>query len=162
MVVGNPKPESRTLLAGERIAAALGGSGCEVIDLVHWQNRLFDQTDGQINDTVAALASRDIVIFASPTYKAAYSGLLKIFLDRIPTGTGLRGVVAIPLMLGAGERHAMAPDLLLKPVLVELGASCPTAGLFLIDRAAQPDPVEDAWLTVWADVVRRAIGARTQ
>ena len=44
-------------------------------------------------------------------------------------------MVAVPLMLGAGPGHALAPDLLLKPVLVELGATTPTKGLYLIDRA---------------------------
>ena len=44
--------------------------------------------------------SADLVVVASPTYKATYTGLLKLFLDRFAGGTGLRGV-AVPLMLGA-------------------------------------------------------------
>ena len=80
---------------------------------------------------------------ASPTYKATYTGLLKLFLDQIGTGD-LAGVVAVPLMLGAGPGHALAPDLLLKPVLVELGATTPTQGLYLIDRAwDDPGPLDD-------------------
>ena len=56
------------------------------------------------------------------SFKATYTGLLKLFLDQVPSN-GLSGVVAVPLMLGAGPGHAMAPELLLKPVLVELGAT---------------------------------------
>jgi FMN reductase len=82
---------------------------------------------------------------AGPTYKGTYTGLLKLFLDQVGTGD-LAGVVAVPLMLGAGPGHALAPDLLLKPVLVELGATTPTRGLYLIDRAwEEPGPLE-TWL----------------
>ena len=52
---------------------------------------------------------------------------------------------AFPVMLGAGPAHAMAPDLLLKPVLVELGATCPAPGLYLIDKSYAEDPRLDAW-----------------
>ena len=45
-----------------------------------------------------------------------------------------------------GPAHALAPELLLKPVLVELGATAPTRGLYLIDKAwADPIPI-DSWL----------------
>lgn len=73
-----------------------------------------------------------VAIFASPTYKATYTGVLKLFLDQFPSG-GLSGITAVPLRLGDGPHHAMAPDLLLKPVLVELGAICPIRGLYLLD-----------------------------
>jgi FMN reductase len=50
-------------------------------------------------------------------------------------------------MLGGGPAHALAPELLLKPVLVELGATAPTRGLYLIDKVWD-DPVPiDTWLT---------------
>jgi FMN reductase len=40
-----------------------------------------------------------------------------------PTFAGgtLEGIVAVPLMLGAGPGHALAPEVFLKPVLAELG-----------------------------------------
>ena len=45
-------------------------------------------------------------------------------------------------MLGGGP----TPELLLNPVLVELGATAPTRGLYLIDRTwDEPEPL-DAWL----------------
>jgi FMN reductase len=46
-------------------------------------------------------ASR-VLIVASPTYKGAYAGLLKLFLHRIVAGA-LRGVAAVPLMLVLGR-----------------------------------------------------------
>ena len=49
-------------------------------------------------------------------------------------------------MLGAGPAHALAPDLLLKPVLVELGALCPARGLYLMEKTYLEDPAMDSWV----------------
>lgn len=70
---------------------------------------------------------------------------LKLFIDRIGGGA-LAGVTAVPLMLGGHWQHALAPELLLKPVLVEVGATCPTAGLFLLETEYSGGPTLDAWL----------------
>ncbi len=94
---------------------------------------------------VAVVQSCSLVVVASPTYKAAYTGLLKLFLDRIGTGE-LAGVTAVPLMLGGDMRHSLAPEVFLKPVLVELVASCPTAGLFLPESEYAGSKALDAWL----------------
>ena len=66
-------------------------------------------------------------------------------LDRFPGGS-LAGVTAVPLMLGGHWKHALAADLLLKPVLVEIGATCPTAGLFLLDAEFDRSDTLDSWL----------------
>jgi FMN reductase len=71
----------------------------------------------------------------------------------------MAGLTVVPLMLGAGEAHALAPDLLLKPVLVELGATCPTAGLYLLDSDYAEGTRLEGWLEQWADVIRRSAGA---
>ena len=86
----------------------------------------------------------DVAVFASPTYKGAYTGLLKLFLDQVPTD-GFNGVIAFPVMLGAALGHAMAPDLLLKPVLVELGATCPARGLYLLETDYRSEAIVDPW-----------------
>ena len=95
------------------------------------------------------------MIFGSPTYKATYTGLLKLFLDQFPPD-GLGGIVAIPLMLGAGPAHALAPELHLKPVLAELGAVCPTPGLYLNDKTY----AEDARLGPFVERLRANLPAR--
>ena len=85
----------------------------------------------------------------APTFKAAYTGLLKLFLDQFAGGTRMQGVVAVPLMLGAGPAHAMAPDLLLKPVLVELGATCHTPGLYLNEKTFEDGVAIKAFADRW-------------
>lgn len=69
---------------------------------------------------------------ASPTFKASFTGLLKLFLDHFSAGE-FRDVPTVALMLGAGQKHALAAEMALKPVLVELGCPCPVPALYLLD-----------------------------
>ena len=93
---------------------------------------------------VEEVGAADLVVFASPTYKGTYTGLLKLFLDRFATD-GLSGV-AVPLMLGAGPGHALAPELTLRPVLTEIGGSVPVRGLYVVDSAFDDPAAYEPWL----------------
>ena len=133
MVVGNPRPGSRTLAAATEVARAVTGREPDrVVDLAELGAQLLDWDDAEVAQIVAEVEAADVVVFATPTYKGSYTGLLKLFLDRFSAGS-LAGVVAVPLMLGASERHALAVEVFLKPVLAELGASSPGPGLYLPD-----------------------------
>ena len=146
VVVGNPKPRSRTYEAACLVAERLTGSAPDrVIDVVDLGPGLLGWGDEAVAEAVAAVRASTLVVVASPTYKATYTGLLKLFLDQVPTD-GMAGVHAVPVMLGAGPGHAMAPELLLKPVLVELGATCATRGLYLLDSSWSDEAVLGPWL----------------
>lgn len=154
VVVGNPKPGSRTLAAAVHVARELTGAEPDlVVDLADLGPALLDWTDPGVSALVEQVGAADLVVVASPTYKAAYTGLLKLFLDRFPTD-GLRGV-AVPLMLGAGPGHALAPELTLRPVLTEIGGLVPAKGLYVVD-AAFDDPAAYAH---WLELARPAITA---
>jgi FMN reductase len=147
VVVGNPKPRSRTYQAAVLVADKLGGKPPDlVVDLVDLGAALLDGANLDVAAIIAELQSCSLVVVASPTYKATYTGLLKLFLDRIGTGA-LTGVTAVPLMLGGDMRHSLAPEVFLKPVLVELGASCPTPALFL----PESDYAGSDALNTWVD-----------
>jgi FMN reductase len=155
VVVGNPKPRSRTWQAAHLVAEKIAGQPADLsVDLVDFGAVLLDWADQHVAKTITAVAASDLLIVASPTYKATYTGLLKLFLDRISTG-GLAGVTAVPLMLGGDWRHFLASDMLLKPVLVELGATCPTRGLFLTDTGY----AESEQLQTWLELSRPQIKA---
>jgi FMN reductase len=155
VVVGNPRLRSRTWQAAHLVAEKLSGRQPDLsVDLMEFGAALLDWTNQQVIETITAVAGSDLLIVASPTYKATYTGLLKLFLDRISAG-GLTGVTAVPLMLGGDWRHSLAADLLLKPVLVELGATCPTRGLFLTDS----DYVESETLNTWLELSRPQLKA---
>jgi FMN reductase len=146
VVVGNPKPRSRTFEAAHLVAEKLTGQTADLsIDLTDLGAALLDWSSTEVADLVTAVKASDLAIFASPTYKATYTGLLKLFLDRI-AGGALAEVCAVPVMLGGHWQHAMASDLLLKPVLVELGATCPTRGLFLLESEYAGGQTLDTWL----------------
>lgn len=163
VVVGNPKPASRTLDAATYVARELGaaiGGGAEpdlVIDLATLGAGLLDPGDIAVGALVAEVAAAELVVVACPTYKATYTGLLKLFLDRFaPThGTGLTGV-AVPLMLGGGPTHALAPELTLRPVLAEIGGTT-VRGHYVLD-SAHDDPASYA---AWLDAVRPTVAALT-
>jgi FMN reductase len=134
IVVGNPKPRSRTLKVAETLAEKLFGpalQNVEVIDLADYRDEILIWPSEKMDALNARVANSDIVIFASPTYKATYSGLLKVFLDRYPAN-GLSGVTAIPLLTGADQTHAMGPTVNLAPLLVELGAVVPGQGFYFV------------------------------
>jgi FMN reductase len=158
IVVGNPKPRSRTFEAATLVAQKLTGSAPDLsVDLTDLGAGLLDWADPKVAETVAAVQASELVIFASPTYKATYTGLLKLFIDRFSAGS-LHGVTAVPLMLGGHWRHYLACDLLLKPVLVEIGATCPTRGLFLLDSDYAESEELENWLTVAGPQVQAARG----
>lgn len=139
VVCGNPKANSRTLGVAEEVArqaAAAAGRGdnvsTHIIDLANLGGQVFDWSSEAVKAEVAALSSADLAVIASPTYKATYTGLLKSFLDWFGQ-TGLAKVVAIPVMVGGAPVHALAPEVFLRPLLVEIGAIVPTRGLFILD-----------------------------
>jgi FMN reductase len=146
VVVGNPRPRSRTYEAAVHLAVALTGRQPDLaLDLADLGPALLEREDAAVAEALDAVTRHDLLIVASPTYKATYTGLLKVFLDRLPAGA-LTGVTAVPLMLGGHWAHGLAPELLLKPVLVELGATTPTKGLFLLDSELTSGKALESWL----------------
>ena len=159
-VVGNPKPRSRTRAAAELVVERLTGAPPDVVvDVVDLGPGLLGWGDAAVGAAVEALKIAEVAVVASPTYKATYTGLLKLFLDHVGTGD-LAGVVAVPLMLGGGPTHYLAPELLLKPVLVELGATAPTRGLYLVEKSWDDPAALNPWLATAAPQVAAARTAR--
>jgi FMN reductase len=118
-----------------------------VIDLADHAPRLFDWSDPELSRLNAEVAAADVAIFASPTYKASYTGLLKAFLDRYGNN-GLAGVTAIGVMTGGWPGHLLAVEVHLRPVLVELGASVPSRGVYV----TEPELADlDKAIAKWSD-----------
>ena len=136
VVVGNPKPNSRTLATALDVARGLVGEPDLVVDLASLGAALLDWSDTDVSD---------LVVPASPTYKAAYTGLLKLFLDRFAGGAGLSGL-AVPLMLGGSPAHSLAPEVALRPVLAEIGGTIPGRGLYVVDSQYDEPSAYADWL----------------
>lgn len=164
VVVGNPKLESRTRAAGVALAEAVlgsGGAGADdgvtVIELAPLAGGLFSWGDEGVAAAKRSVLSSDLVVFASPVYKASYTGLLKAFLDQFGRDE-LGAIATVPLMVGASPAHSLAVESQLRPVLVEIGASCPTRGVYVLEsEAAEAD--FDTWLAVWGTALRAVMQA---
>jgi FMN reductase len=102
---------------------------------------------------VQQLRESAVLVVASPTYKGTYTGLLKLLFDQIPAGQ-LCGALGVPLMVGGSAAHALAVDVHLRPLLLEVGCSCPTGGLFIVESELEaPDATLSAWLERWGGVL---------
>ena len=146
VVVGNPKPKSRTRAAAELIVEKLTGSAPEhVVDVVDLGAGLLGWGDPKVAEAKDIVKSADFLVVASPTFKATYTGLLKLFLDQFGAGE-LGQKTTFPLMLGGSYAHALAPELTLRPVLVEIGASCPAPSLYLLDSDYETSEDLEKWL----------------
>lgn len=160
VIVGNPKPASRTRQVAEelaaRISALTGARILPTVDLIDHAGELFAWPSAGLDGLAEELRKSTLAVIATPTYKASYTGLLKAFLDRYPAG-GLAGVTAIPVFTIASDAHALAVEFTLRPLLVELGASVPTRGLaFPIPRFDRRDEVLDEWIASEGATLARA------
>lgn len=156
VVVGNPKPASRTLAAALLLHRALVDREPDlVVDIATLGTGLVDWSDPGIDELVAEVAGADLVVVASPTYKATYTGLLKLFLDRFAAGQ-LSGV-AVPLMLGGGPAHALAPEHGLVPLLSHLGGVVPGAPLYVLDKQHDDPAAYAPWLERSGPVVQKLL-----
>ena len=123
---GSPAPHSSSsrLLQhiGERLA--LHGqrvSRIEVRDLSASALLSLDTDEPSVARALAAVRQADAIVVATPVYKAAYSGLLKAFLDLLPQD-GLAGKLVLPLATGGSQSHMLALDYALRPVLASMSA----------------------------------------
>lgn len=168
VVVGNPKAASRTAAVGVGVAeAVLARSGAtspavQAIELSSLASSLFSWGDPQVAAAKATVLGADLLVIASPVYKASYTGLLKAFLDQFGRDE-LAALATVPVMVGAAATHALAVETQLRPVLIEIGASCPTRGLYVLEKQAQDCAgVVEEWLAVWGGALAAVITAGTE
>ena len=123
---GSPSPQSsssrllqhigeRLALHGQRLARL------DVRELPPASLLALDVAEPAIARALAELRRADAIVVATPVYKAAYSGLLKAFLDLLPQDA-LAGKLVLPLATGGSQSHMLALDYALRPVLASMSA----------------------------------------
>lgn len=142
-LAGSPSATSRTEAVVEHVAARLCGYGHRVAVqairvLPPGALVSADAAHPDICAVADTLAGADGVVVASPVYKAAYSGLLKTFLDLLPQ-YALAGKTVLPLATGGTPAHVLAIDYAFRPMLHALGADHVMRGHFLLDRSIAVD-----------------------
>ncbi len=136
-------------------AAGLAGSPQTIDVCVLARHLLLPEPSPAVEEALDQVAQAELLLVASPTYKGTYTGLLKVFLDRLPH-RALDRAVALPLMLMGVPDHAPAVDAHLRPLLVELGAEVPVPGLAVLEQNLER--VDDV-LQPWAELVADALAA---
>ncbi|QBE65592.1 NADPH-dependent FMN reductase [Pseudoduganella lutea] len=95
-----------------------------------------DNTDAVVRAALAEVADAHAVIVATPVYKAAYSGVLKAFLDLLPQN-GLAGKIVLPVATGGSQSHLLALDYALRPVLHALEADQVLTSIYATSQQVQ-------------------------
>lgn len=88
-----------------------------------------DITDPAIARAADLVRDADAIVVVTPVYKAAYTGLLKAFLDLLPQD-GLDGKLVLPLATGGSQSHMLVLDYALRPVLASLSARAILPGIY--------------------------------
>jgi len=106
----------------------------------------------EIVKALAQVQRARAIVVATPVYKAAYSGVLKVFLDLLPQ-TALKEKTVLPLATGGSPHHMLALDYALRPVLQSLSARHILPGVYATD-AQIPRSTEGRY-TLDADISTR-------
>ncbi|HSA51884.1 MAG TPA: NADPH-dependent FMN reductase [Yinghuangia sp.] len=141
-VWGSPSAVSRTGIVAAHMSDRLEAAGHQVDrlavrDLPAQALLHADFADPAIRAALDRVEKADALVVASPVYKAAYSGILKAFLDVLPQ-FALRGKAVLPVLTGGTPAHVLALDYALRPVLTSLGATHVSQGWFVHDQYIHP------------------------
>ncbi len=140
-IAGSPSHPSRTYSIVEYVGNLLKQEGFD-LDIISVrdlpaEDLIYGRYDSPaLEQPKALLAKADGVIISTPIYKAAYTGVLKTFLDLLPQKS-LSGKVVLPIATGGSIAHLLAIEYALKPILGELGARHILATVYAIDKQIQ-------------------------
>jgi FMN reductase len=136
-ISGNITRPSRTRRLVEEIVKAAEAAGFgegEVYDIVDAGPALGATTrrEGaawEVDLVLSAIEQSDLLVVATPVYKASYTGLLKHLFDLIDPKQ-LRGRPVLLAATGASERHSLVIEHQLRPLFAFFGAAALPAGLY--------------------------------
>lgn len=125
-ISGSPSSKSRTAMVAQHVLGLLGTEDLEtrflsVRDLPAEALLQGNASDPRIAEALATVEQASGIVFATPIFKAAYSGILKCMLDILPQ-FALAGKAILPIATGGSVAHVLALDYGLRPVLQSMGA----------------------------------------
>ncbi|MES0835497.1 NADPH-dependent FMN reductase [Nocardiopsis tropica] len=146
------------LRAASEVASRAGVSSVpDVIDLAELGPDLLAESSEAVDAALETVRRSDVLLVASPQAHGTYTGLLKVFLDRLPE-LGLGHTVAVPLAVVDDLRNSHGIEEDLRILLADLGAWVAEPGLILADdETGRPDSVVRAWADVAAPGLRQAV-----
>ena len=154
---GSPSPQSSCSRLLQHIGDKLALQGqrttrLEVRELPAQALLRADGDSAELARALGLLRQADAVVVATPVYKAAYSGLLKLFLDLLPQD-GLAGKLVLPLATAGSQSHMLALDYALRPVLASMAARFILPSIYATSDQLTWDP--DSGLVLAAPIALR-------
>lgn len=143
-VSGSPSVVSRSAKLLDHVSRSLVRSGHDVTHLSLRNLPAEALLHARFDDPAIVAAARQLeladgLVVATPVYKAAYTGLLKAWLDLLPQ-YALTDKTVLPLATGGSVAHALALDYGLRPVLSSMGARHVVQGFLVVDRYLETSP----------------------
>ncbi len=157
LIAGSPSERSRSAALLDAVSQRLHSRGA-LVDRIHIRDLspqallLADFGHPTVVAATDQVAKARVLVVATPVYKAAYSGVLKVFLDLLPQ-TALKGKTVLPLATGGSPHHMLALDYALRPVLQSLGAKHILPGIYATDSQVTLSP--EGSYSVHSDVAVR-------
>ena len=144
LIAGSPSERSRSaaLLDSVRQRLLLRGAAVErlhIRDLSPQSLLLADTAHRTISAAIDQVSRAKAIVVATPVYKAAYSGVLKVFLDLL-SQTALKNKTILPIATGGSPHHMLALDYALRPVLQSLSARHILPGVYATDSQVTLTP----------------------
>lgn len=158
LINASPVPRSRSaaLLAAARQQLNVFGHSPRQLCIADLPSAsLLSQSaqEGAIRLAAQAVAQAQAVVIAAPVFQAAFSGLLKVFLDVLPPDA-LQGKTVVLLATGVQKGQAASLAQTIAPVLESLGAERIVPGVYAQDHQVTLLP-EGASYVVHQDVQQR-------
>lgn len=164
VVSGHPRAGSRTTGLAEEVGRAVATERGDarapaVVRVSDLGAGILDSAAPATAEALALVRGAGLLVVATPTYKGAYTGVLKVLLDHLPA-RALDGVPAVTVVTAGIRPQAVAAEGHLRDLLVELGARVARPGLTVVesDLAHAADIAAAAAVDLVADLVADIAG----
>ena len=144
-VSGSPRAPSKSKTLAELMLTAIARSGCEtrMIDVAELPaDALVARASApEMDAAIAAIGEAQIIVAASPTYRALYTGVMKSFFDLMPHGH-LARKICVPIHTAGSPQHFLTIEYGMRPLFASLDG-LPIAGVYATDdQFVEGQPIE--------------------
>ena len=134
-ISGSPRAPSKSKTLAEIMLAVLAKSGCEtqLIDVAELpaEALLARESSAQIDAAMVEIGGAQIIVAASPTYRALYTGAMKALFDLMPHGH-LANKICVPIQTAGSQSHFLAIEYGMRPLFASLDG-VPISGVYATD-----------------------------
>jgi FMN reductase len=147
-ISGSPRSPSKSKTLAEAMLETLRAAGVDTqmvdVALLPADALVARVPATEVDKAIATVGTAQIVIAATPTYRALYTGVLKCLFDLMPPGH-LVGKICVPVQSAASPAHFLAIEYGLRPLFVSLDG-VPVSGVYATDEQFEDGRPNDALL----------------